>query len=56
MRKEGWLWTEEFIWHKKNSVPEKWPNRFRDAWERLLQFNKAILLVDISSNISYTYV
>ncbi|MEW6141555.1 MAG: site-specific DNA-methyltransferase [Chloroflexota bacterium] len=41
MRKQGWLWTEEFIWHKKNCYPGKWPNRFRDAWERLLQFNKA---------------
>lgn len=41
MRKQGWLWTEEFIWHKKNSYPGKWPNRFRDSWERLLQFNKA---------------
>lgn len=41
MRKQGWLWTEEFIWHKKNSYPGKWPNRFRDGWERLLQFNKA---------------
>lgn len=40
MRKMGWLWTEEFIWHKKNSYPGKWPNRFRDSWERLLQFNK----------------
>ncbi|MDH4224981.1 MAG: site-specific DNA-methyltransferase [Deltaproteobacteria bacterium] len=40
MRKQGWLWTEEFIWHKKNSYPGKWPNRFRDAWERVLQFNK----------------
>lgn len=40
MRKIGWLWTEEFIWHKKNCYPGKWPNRFRDAWERLLQFNK----------------
>jgi len=40
LRKQGWLWTEEFIWHKKNSYPGKWPNRFRDAWERLLQFNK----------------
>jgi DNA modification methylase len=40
MRKQGWLWTEEFIWHKKNAYPGKWPNRFRDAWERLLQFNK----------------
>jgi site-specific DNA-methyltransferase (adenine-specific) len=40
MRKQGWLWTEEFIWHKKNCFPGKWPNRFRDAWERVLQFNK----------------
>jgi site-specific DNA-methyltransferase (adenine-specific) len=40
MRKQGWLWTEEFIWHKKNCYPGKWSNRFRDAWERLLQFNK----------------
>lgn len=40
MKKQGWLWTEEFMWHKKNSYPGKWPNRFRDSWERLLQFNK----------------
>jgi len=40
MRKQGWLWTEEFIWHKKNCYPGKWPNRFRDSWERILQFNK----------------
>lgn len=40
MRSQGWLWTEEFIWHKKNCYPGKWPNRFRDSWERLLQFNK----------------
>lgn len=40
MRKRGWLWVEEFIWHKKNSYPGKWPNRFRDNWERLIQFNK----------------
>ena len=41
LRNQGWLWTEEFIWHKRNCYPGKWPNRFRDAWERLLQFNKA---------------
>ena len=40
MKEQGWLWTEEFIWHKKNCYPGKWPNRFRDAWERCLQFNK----------------
>ena len=40
MKRQGWQWTEEFIWHKKNSYPGKWPNRFRDAWERCIQFNK----------------
>ena len=40
MRKQGWLWTEEYCWHKKNSYPGKWPNRFRDAWERCLHFTK----------------
>lgn len=41
LREQGWIWTEEFMWHKKNSSPGKWPNRFRDNWERLLQFNKS---------------
>lgn len=41
MRKQGWLWTEEYIWHKRNCYPGKWPNRFRDAWERCLHFNKS---------------
>ena len=40
MRKQGWLWTEEYIWHKKNCFPGRWPNRFRDAWERCLHFTK----------------
>lgn len=40
MREQGWFWTEEYIWHKKNTYPGKWPNRFRDAWERCLHFTK----------------
>ncbi|MGI0141300.1 MAG: DNA-methyltransferase [Candidatus Micrarchaeales archaeon] len=40
LKAQGWLWTEEYIWHKKNTHPGKWPNRFRDGWERCLQFNK----------------
>jgi len=40
MKKQGWLWTEEYIWHKKNCYPGRWPNRFRDAWERCLHFTK----------------
>ncbi|MDM7322003.1 MAG: site-specific DNA-methyltransferase [Gammaproteobacteria bacterium] len=41
LRQQGWLWTEEYIWHKKNCYPGKWPNRFRDAWERCLHFTKS---------------
>jgi len=40
MKKQGWLWIEEYMWHKKNCYPGKWPNRFRDAWERCLHFTK----------------
>lgn len=40
LKNQGWLWTEEFIWAKTTSMPGWWPNRFRDGWERLLQFNK----------------
>ena len=40
LRKMGWLWTEEYVWHKKNCHPGKWPNRFRDAWERCLHFTR----------------
>ena len=40
LRKQGWIWTDEYIWHKKNCHPGKWPNRFRDAWERCLHFTK----------------
>ena len=41
LRKQGWLWTEEYMWHKRNSSPGKWPNRFRDGWERCLHFTKS---------------
>lgn len=41
MRGQGWRWTEEYLWHKKNCHPGKWPNRFRDAWERCLHFTKS---------------
>jgi len=40
LRKQGWLWVEEYCWYKKNSFPGKWPNRFRDTWERCYHFTK----------------
>ena len=41
LKQQGWLWTEEYMWHKKNCSPGKWPNRFRDSWERCLHFTKS---------------
>ncbi|MGH8123133.1 MAG: DNA-methyltransferase [Rudaea sp.] len=40
LREQGWRWTDEYMWHKKNCYPGRWPNRFRDAWERCLHFTK----------------
>jgi DNA modification methylase len=41
MRRQGWLWTEEYMWHKKNTYPGRWPNRFRDLWEHCYHFTKS---------------
>jgi len=40
MRRQGWRWPEEFVWHKTTSVPGLWPNRFRDAWEHCFHFTR----------------
>lgn len=40
LKKQGWHWIEEYCWYKKNSFPGKWPNRFRDSWERCFHFTK----------------
>lgn len=41
LKRQGWFWTEEYMWHKKNCYPGKWPNRFRDAWEHCFHFTKS---------------
>ena len=41
LKEQGWFWIEEYCWYKKNSYPGKWPNRFRDNWERCLHFTKS---------------
>jgi site-specific DNA-methyltransferase (adenine-specific) len=41
MRGQGWLWIEEYIWHKKNTYPGYWRNRFRDLWEHCYHFTKS---------------
>jgi DNA modification methylase len=40
MRRQRWLWVEEYIWHKTTSMPGLWPNRFRDAWEHCFHFTR----------------
>ena len=40
LKEQGWLWVEEYMWRKTTSMPGKWPNRFRDGWERCLHFTK----------------
>ena len=40
MREQGWLWTEEFIWHKRILILENGRIDL-EYWERLLQFNKS---------------
>lgn len=42
LRKQGWKWVEEYIWHKKNPMCGKWKNRFRDGFERCLHFTKTL--------------
>jgi site-specific DNA-methyltransferase (adenine-specific) len=41
MREQGWMWVEDYVWHKKNTYPGKWPNRFRDVWEHCYHFSKS---------------
>lgn len=40
LKMQGWHWIEEYCWYKKNSFPGRWPNRFRDSWERCFHFTK----------------
>ncbi len=40
MKKQGWKWVDEYCWYKKTAFPGKWPNRFRDSFERCLHFTK----------------
>jgi site-specific DNA-methyltransferase (adenine-specific)/site-specific DNA-methyltransferase (cytosine-N4-specific) len=40
LKKQGWCYTDEFIWHKTNCFPGYWKNRFRDAWEHCFHFTR----------------
>ena len=41
LRKQGWFWVDEFIWHKTNPFPTGNRNRLKDGFERCYHFAKA---------------
>jgi site-specific DNA-methyltransferase (adenine-specific) len=40
LRKQGWLWCEEYGWHKSKGDQPSSAHRLPDAWERCLHFTK----------------
>ncbi|BBB14786.1 DNA modification methylase [Candidatus Rickettsiella viridis] len=36
----GWHCIDDYIWHKKTSMPGYWPTRLRDAWEYVFHLAK----------------
>ncbi|CCD30071.1 DNA methylase N-4/N-6 domain protein (modular protein) [Candidatus Glomeribacter gigasporarum BEG34] len=36
----GWHCIDDYIWHKKTSMPGFWPTRLRDGWEYLFHLAK----------------
>lgn len=40
LRSQGWLWVDEFIWHKTNPFPTGNRNRLKDGFERCYHFAK----------------
>lgn len=30
---QGWLAIDDYLWHKPNPMPGRWPTRLRDGWE-----------------------
>ena len=38
MVRGGWLWIDEFIWHKTSGIVGRFPNRLKDRYERLYHF------------------
>ena len=40
LSKEGWYCIDDYIWHKTNPMPGRWPNRLRDGWEYCFHLSK----------------
>lgn len=37
----GWLAIDDYIWHKPNPMPGRWPTRLRDGWEYCFHLAKS---------------
>lgn len=42
LKRSGWLWREDYIWHKTTAIPGNWPDRFKDSWEHCLHFSRQL--------------
>jgi DNA modification methylase len=38
---KGWYAIDDYIWHKTNPMPGKWPTRLRDGWEYCFHLAKS---------------
>lgn len=36
----GWYAIEDYLWHKTNPMPGRWPTRLRDGWEYCFHISK----------------
>lgn len=41
LTKKGWHCVDDYIWHKTNPMPGRWPTRFRDGWEYCFHLSKS---------------
>lgn len=37
----GWYCIDDYVWHKTNPMPGKWPTRLRDGWEYCFHLAKS---------------
>lgn len=38
---QGWYSIDDYIWHKPNPMPGRWPTRLRDGWEYCFHLSKS---------------
>lgn len=41
LSERGWFAIEDYVWHKTNPMPGRWPTRLRDGWEYCFHLAKS---------------